>query len=95
MSAFETNKFDLLYGKLLGKGISQTLAKQLTATLLRLSKDSGISTDELIRDVTINGIRFNNAIYNELNRYRSNSSQVGYIDPNNIPLAVSNQLPIN
>lgn len=88
---FETNRFDLLYGKLLGKGLSQTLAKQLTATLLRLNQEANISLEDLTRDVTENGIKFNNSIYAALNRFRSPSSQVGYLDPNFVPARVRDQ----
>lgn len=89
--SFETVKFDLLYGKLLGKGIKQDVAKQLAATLYRISEELKIGTDEILQYVNNNGLRFDNRIYAELNRYRTNSSQIGYLDPDNIPPAVIRQ----
>jgi len=91
--SFETSKFDLLYGKLLGKGLTPSLSKQLASTLYRLSQNIDVSIDDIVRNVTTNGIRFDNVIYASLNRYRSNSSQVGYLDINNIPLGISQQIP--
>lgn len=91
--SFEVNKFDLLYGKLLGKGLSQNLAKQLATTLYRLSSDTDIAIDLLIKEITLNGIKFDDSIYTELNRYRSNSSQIGYLNPAGIPRAISYQIP--
>jgi hypothetical protein len=90
--SFETVKFDLLYGKLLGKGIKQDVAKQLAATLYRISEELKIGTDEILQYVNNNGLRFDNRIYDELNRYRTNSSQIGYLDPDNIPPSVIKQV---
>ena len=90
--SFETVKFDLLYGKLLGKGIKQDVAKQLAATLYRISEELKIGTDEILQYVNNNGLRFDNRIYAELNRYRTNSSQIGYLDPDNIPPSVIRQV---
>lgn len=90
--SFETVKFDLLYGKLLGKGIKQDIAKQLAATLYRISEELKIGTDEILQYVNNNGLRFDNRIYAELNRYRTNSSQIGYLDPDNIPPSVIRQV---
>ncbi len=90
--SFETVKFDLLYGKLLGKGIKQDVAKQLAATLYRISEELKIGTDEILQYVNNNGLRFDNRIYDEMNRYRTNSSQIGYLDPDNIPPSVTRQV---
>lgn len=89
---FETVKFDLLYGKLLGKGIKQDLAKQLAVTLYRISAELEIGTDEILQYVNSNGLRFDNTVYQQLNRYRTNSSQIGYLDPDNIPPAITQQV---
>jgi len=90
--AFETVKFDLLYGKLLGKGIKQDAARQLAATLYRISDELKIGTDEILQYVNNNGLRFDNNIYTLLNRYRTNSSQIGYLDPDNVPPSVIKQV---
>lgn len=92
--AFETSKFDKLYGKLLGKGINQTLAKQLASTLYRLSENSDVSIDEMTRNITNNGIKFGEEIYTSLNRYRTNSSQIGYLDPDFLPDRIMQQIPV-
>lgn len=90
--AFETSKFDLLYGRILAKGVRQTVAKQLAATVYRISDETNVPTDEILKYVNADGLRFDNRIYAELNKYRTNSSQIGYLDPGNIPPYVIKQV---
>jgi hypothetical protein len=89
---FETAKFDMLYGKLLAKGVPQSLAKQLATALYTISEDLGLSIDDILSNVTNNGLRFDNDVYEKLNSYRTNSSQLGFLDTNNIPTSISRQV---
>ena len=90
--AFETSKFDLLYGRILSKGVKQTVAKQLAATIYRISEEANVSTEDILKYINSDGLRFDNRIYDELNKYRTNSSQIGYLDPSNIPPYVTKQV---
>jgi hypothetical protein len=89
---FETAKFDMLYGKLLSKGIPQTMAKQLATALYTISEDLGLDVDDVLKNVSKNGLRFDNNVYAQLNNYRTNSSQIGFLDVNNIPAAITRQV---
>ncbi len=89
---FETAKFDMLYGKLLGKGIPQTMAKQLATALYTISEDLGLDVDDILKKVSKNGLRFDNNVYAQLNNYRTNSSQIGFLDVENIPTAITKQV---
>jgi hypothetical protein len=89
---FETAKFDMLYGKLLSKGIPQTMAKQLATALYTISDDLGLDVDDVLKNVSKNGLRFDNNVYAQLNNYRTNSSQIGFLDVNNIPTAITRQV---
>ena len=89
--ALETNQYDVIYGKLLGLGFSTEKARILAKSLYDISKDLDITVSEILRYVTTDGIRFDNAIYTELNRARTNSSQIGFIDETNIPTAIRQQ----
>lgn len=91
--SFETVKFDMLYGKLLSKGLTPSLAKQLATTLYRLSQEIDVSIESMTKNITSSGIKFDVEIYESLNRYRTNSSQIGYLDPVFIPSVISNQIP--
>lgn len=91
--SIEISTYDIIYGKLLSLNFSTEHAKQLAKTLYMLSKDLNISVSELLKYVTSSGLRFENEIYAVLNRYRTNSSQLGYIDKNNIPPAILKQVP--
>jgi hypothetical protein len=88
----ETDLFDVVYGKLLGKNISPAAAKALAKTLVTISKEAMISTDDLLKNITTNGIRFDVNIYKALNTVRSNSSQIGYIDIGNIAPVIKSQI---
>jgi hypothetical protein len=91
-NAIETTLFDVVYGKLLGKNVSTTAAKALAKMILTISHDTGVSTDELLKNVSANGIRFDTNIYRALNSTRTNSSQIGYIDINNVPPVIKSQI---
>lgn len=88
---FETNKFDLLYGRVLKIIGNIERAKSLTVVLYQVGTELGLSNEELLKYVTVNGLRFDNTVYDKLNKARTNSSQVGYLDPANIPLSITQQ----
>jgi hypothetical protein len=90
--SLETDLFDTVYGKLLSKNISPISAKTLAKTLVAISKEAKISTDDLLKNITVNGIRFDVNIYKALNNVRSNSSQIGYIDIGNISPVIKSQI---
>jgi len=80
MAAIEVAKFDLLYGKILKILGNVDRAKQLTFILYNISADIGINHDQLLKYVSVNGLKFDNEIYAQLNKARTNSSQIGFID---------------
>jgi hypothetical protein len=84
MAAIEVAKFDLLYGKLLKIIGNVDRAKQLTFILYNISADIGIDHEQLLKYVTVNGLKFDNEIYAQLNKARTNSSQIGFIDQTTI-----------
>ena len=89
---YETAKFDMLYGKLLSKNVPQTLAKQLATALYAISSELGLDIDDVLKNVSKNGLRFDNDIYSKLNTYRTNSSQIGFRDGTNIPPSIIRQV---
>jgi hypothetical protein len=89
---YEASKFDVLYGKLLNKKVPQSLAKQLTVAVLKISDTTGEDVDSIIKYVTASGLRFDNHVYDILNNGRSNSSQIGFLDTANIPSGISRQV---
>ncbi len=89
--AIETSKYDVLYGKLLKLNVAVDQAKALAKVLYDISIQQGVATDDLLKYVTSNGLRFDNEVYALLNNARTNSSQIGYIDQNNIPPAIVKQ----
>lgn len=91
-TAIETQGYDTVYGKLLGKKIDPVKAKLLSKIIIDISKTTGTSTDVLLRNVTSDGIRFDSDIYKSLNSIRDNSSQIGYIDIENIPRKIKSQI---
>jgi hypothetical protein len=90
--SLEADLFDVVYGKLLSKNISPAAAKVLAKTLVTISKEAMISTDDLLKNITANGIRFDVNIYKALNNTRSNSSQIGYIDIGNVAPVIKSQI---
>jgi hypothetical protein len=89
---YEASKFDMLYGKLLNKKVPNTLAKQLAVAVLKISEVTGEDVDSIIKNVTANGLRFDNHVYDTLNNFRTNSSQIGYLDISNIPSTIARQV---
>jgi hypothetical protein len=90
--SLETNLFDTVYGKLLSKNITPSAAKQLAKMIVTISKEAKISTDDLLKNVTTSGIRFDVNIYNALNKVRTNSSQIGYVDIANVAPMIKAQI---
>lgn len=91
--AIETAEYDLVYGKLLKLGMNIDKAKSLTKALLIISQNLNVSVHTLSRYVTKNGIRFDDEVYKQLNKIRTNSSQIGYLDSSNIPSSILRQIP--
>ena len=87
----EASKYDVLYGRLLKLKIPVEQAKALAQVLYDISLVQGVSTDELLKYVDVNGLRFDNEVYALLNYSRTISSQIGFIDQNNIPPAIVKQ----
>lgn len=87
----EVSKYDVLYGRLLKLNVAVDQAKTLAKTLYDISVKQGVATDDLLKYVTENGLRFDNEVYALLNKARTNSSQIGYIDQNNISPAIVRQ----
>lgn len=91
-TSLDADLFNIVYGKLLSKNISPVAAKALAKTLVTISKEAMISTDDLLKNITANGIRFDVNIYKALNSTRSNSSQIGYIDIGNVAPVIKAQI---
>lgn len=92
MSTLETAKYDVVYGRLLSLGIEINKSKLLAKILLDISENLGLSMDDLLKNISKNGIRYDNDVYKKLNNARTNSSQLGYLDRTNIPPAVLQQV---
>jgi hypothetical protein len=89
--AIESSKYDVLYGRLLKLNVAVDQAKALAKVLYDISIQQGVATDDLLKYVTSNGLRFDNEVYTLLNNARTNSSQIGFIDQHNIPPAIVKQ----
>lgn len=90
--AVETNKYDIIYGKLLHLNFTPVHAKHLAKVLYDISEEHGFTVNQVLQHVDSNGLRFDNEIYDMMNRTRTNSSQVGYIDKEYIPPAILQQV---
>lgn len=88
----EIAKYDVVYGRLLKLGIEIEKAKVLAKVLLDISERVDLSLEQLLKSIDRNGIRFDNEVYAELNRVRTNSSQIGYVDRTNIPASILKQV---
>lgn len=88
----ETAKYDIVYGRLLKLGIEIEKAKVLAKILIDISERINLSLEQLLKGIDKNGIRFDNEVYAELNRARTNSSQIGYLDRANIPSTILQQV---
>lgn len=86
-------KFDYIYGKLLSNGFSVERSKQLAKSLYMIAEDLKTTPEHIVKYVTPQGVRFDNNLYDRLNAMRTNSSQIGFIDKENIPQAILNQIP--
>lgn len=89
--SLEVSKYDVLYGRLLKLGVAVDQAKALAKVLYDISIAQGVATDELLKYITNNGLRFDNEVYALLNKSRSISSQIGFMDQNNVPPAIVRQ----
>jgi hypothetical protein len=92
MAAIEVVKFDLLYGKILKILGNDDRAKQLTFILYNVSSDIGMNHDQLLKYVDASGLKFDNEIYAQLNKTRTNSSQIGFIDQTTLPPNILQQV---
>jgi hypothetical protein len=92
MAAIEVVKFDLLYGKILKILGNVDRAKQLTFILYNVSSDIGMNHDQLLKYVDASGLKFDNEIYAQLNKTRTNSSQIGFIDQTTLPPNILQQV---
>lgn len=90
--SIEVAKYDVLYGRLLKLGIGIDDAKELSKTLYDISANLGVSVDHILQYVDKTGLRFDNNVYAQLNKVRTNSSQIGFLDENNIPPSISQQV---
>lgn len=90
--AIDSVKFDVIYGKLLSYNYSTDRAKQLARALYDIANTLNIDTLEVLKYVNQNGLRFDNDIYQSLNNYRTNSSQIGFLDKDNIPSSILQQV---
>ena len=89
--SLEAAKYDVLYGRLLKLGVAVDQAKALAKVLYDIGIEQGVATDDLLKYVNSDGLRFDNEVYALLNNARTNSSQIGFIDQNNIPPAITTQ----
>lgn len=90
--ALESSKYDIIYGKLLSLNFEPTYAKEFAKILYQISNELSISVNQILKYVTEDGLRFDNEIYDRLNLLRTNSSQLGFLDQNNIPSSISQQV---
>lgn len=90
--ALEASAYDIIYGKLLSLNFEPTYAKEFAKILYQISNELRISVNEILRYVTEDGLRFDNEIYDRLNLQRTNSSQLGFLDHNNVPSSISQQV---
>lgn len=90
--AIETDKFNLLYGKILSIIKDIDKSKAFTKILYDICEQTGISHNEILKYVSESGLRFENKIYEKLNQQRTNSSQLGFIDKDNIPPRLASQI---
>lgn len=90
--AVETNKYDMIYGRLLHLNFTPAHAKHLAKVLYDVTEKYGFSVNHVLQHVDSNGLRFDNEIYATINRERTNSSQVGYIDREYIPPSILQQV---
>jgi hypothetical protein len=92
--AINTQEYDVVYGRLLGKGLSVESAKSMASVLIDLSNTSQTPIDTLLQSVTVNGLVYSPEVYKAINKARTPSSQLGYADINSVPLMINQQMVI-
>ena len=92
--AINTQEYDVVYGRLLGKGLSVESAKSMASVLIDLSNTSQTPIDTLLQSVTVNGLVYSPEVYKAINEARTPSSQLGYADINSVPLMINQQMVI-
>lgn len=90
--SINSNNFDVIYGKLLSLNYGVDRSRQLAKALYEIADSLNIEPVEMLKYVTTSGIKFDNRIFEKLNNYRTNSSQVGFLDKDNIPSSIAQQL---
>jgi hypothetical protein len=90
--SIETAKYDIVYGRLLSLGIEINKAKVMAKILLDISNKINLSMEDLLKNISKSGLKFDNDVYHQLNNARTNSSQLGYLDKTNIPASVLQQV---
>jgi len=88
----ETSKYDLLYGKILSFVREPVRARELTNVLYQIGEELGLTHADLIRYIGKNGLQFDNDVFAKLNQARTNSSQIGFLDKENIPGPIRQQV---
>lgn len=91
-AVIETDKYNLLYGKVLSVIKDINRAKALTLVLYNITSELNISPANAMKYITESGLRFNDDIYAQMNKSRTNSSQIGFIDSNAINKGVHAQI---
>lgn len=91
-AVIEIDKYNLLYGKVLSVMKDVNRAKALTIVLYNIISELNISPTYAMKYVTESGLRFNDEIYAQMNKSRTNSSQIGFIDSNAINRGVYAQI---
>lgn len=92
--AINTQEYDVVYGRLLGKGLSVDSARSMAAVLIELSSTSQTPIDTLLQSVSVNGLVYSSAVYDAINKTRTPSSQLGYTDINSVPTMINQQLVV-
>jgi hypothetical protein len=90
--ALEVSKYDLIYGKLLALNFTITHAKNLAKIIYKISEELNLGVNEVFKYVDVNGLKFENEIYEKLNIRRTNSSQIGILDQGSLAYNISSQL---
>lgn len=90
--AIEVSKFDVIYGKLLSLNFTANRANVLATTLYQISIELNLTTNEILKYINDDSFQFDKDIYAQLNKRRTNSSQIGRLEENSIPDFISQQV---